>query len=109
EIDHFGSDHPKVEHVGSCLCRTANHSVRHGRSRQAHVAPNRNPSRLELLNVRAPNRVSAGLVELVGINPADVVGLEHLRTQSAADARGKRRAGGPPSSMKSLTAPGSCT
>ena len=39
--------------------------------------------RLELLHVGAADRVGAGLVELVGVDPSDVVGLEDLRVEHA--------------------------
>ena len=52
-------------------------------SRPTAIAP-----RLELLDVRAADRVRALLVELVRIEAADVVRLEDLRIEHAADAMG---------------------
>ena len=39
-------------------------------------APNGDPARLELLDVRTADRVRPFLVELLGVDPTDVVGLE---------------------------------
>ena len=55
--------------------------------------PDRDPPRLELLDVRTPDRIGALLVELVGIDPSHVVRLEHLRIEHAlmllVNARGR--------------------
>ncbi len=48
--------------------------------------PDRDPPRLELLDVGAADRVSAFLVEVVGINAPYVVGLENRGIQHRPDA-----------------------
>ena len=53
---------------------------------EPHVAPDRDPPRLELLDVGAADRVRAVLVELGRVDAADVVCLEDLRVEHGADA-----------------------
>ena len=85
EIDHLGPDHPEVENVGAAVGRAFDHRARHRRRRQAHVASDCDLARLELLDVGTADRVRALLVELLPVEPADVVGLEDLRAQHARD------------------------
>ena len=76
EIDHLRPDHPEVEHVGAAVGGAVDQRRGHRRRREAHVAADRDPPRLELLDVGAADRVRAFLVELVRVDAADVVGLE---------------------------------
>src|SRR4029453_12992432 len=55
--------------------------VGHARRRQAHVVSDGDPLRLELLDVRPPDRVAALLVQLARIEAANVVRLEDLRIE----------------------------
>ena len=85
EVDHLRADHAR----GRARRRRRR---RRRRSRaadiegeeSAHVAADGDPPRLEVLDVGAPDRVRALLVELVRIDAADVVGLEHLRVEHGA-------------------------
>ena len=86
EVDHLGPDHPDVDDVGARLGRAAHGRLGHRRRREPHVAPNCDRLGLELVDVGAADRVGAGLVELVGIDPADVVCLENLRVEHRGDA-----------------------
>ena len=86
EVHHLGADQPQIEHVGSRLGGAPHHRRGHLRAREAHVAADRDPPRLELLDVGAPDRVGAGLVEIVWIDAADVVCLEDLRVEHRGDA-----------------------
>ena len=82
--------------VGAGLGGTLDRRRRHRRRRQPHVAPDRDPPRLELLDVGAPDRVGALLVELGRVDPAHVVGLEHLRIEHRPDAMEPACDGRPP-------------
>ena len=88
EVDHLRSDQAQIRHIRAGVGRASHHGFRHGGRGQPHVAPDGDGARLELLHVRAPDRVRAGLVELVGIDPAYVVGLEHLGVEHGRDASG---------------------
>ncbi len=81
EIDHLGADEPELEHVGACLGRAADDGLGHRRRRDAHVVPDGDPLRLEHLDEGAADRVGTLLVELRGVDPAHVVGLENLRVE----------------------------
>ena len=48
-------------------------------------------SRLELLDVGAPDRAGAVLVELGRVDPADVVRLEDLGIEHREDANGRKK------------------
>ena len=62
--------------------------------------PDRDAPRLELLDVRAADRVGALLVELVGIDAPHVVGLENRGIQHKADAMSEAR---PRDGVRTLT------
>ncbi len=80
-VEHLGSHHPDVDDVCSGLGCAAHDRLRHRRRRQAHVPADCDLPWLELLDVATADLVGAGLVELVGIDPADVVRLEDLGLQ----------------------------
>ena len=76
EVHHLGADEADVDDVGAAVAGALDRGrVQLGR-RQAHVAPDRHAVRLEDLDVGAGGAVGAVGVELVGDEPADVVGLE---------------------------------
>ena len=96
EIDHLRSDHPQVEHVRAAVDGAVDQCRGHRRGGEPHVAADGDPLRLELLDVGAADRVRAFLVQLVGIETADVVGLEglgieHALTLAHAGERGSRQ------------------
>src|SRR5262249_58373913 len=68
----------EIETLGAGGRSPAHQRLLHRGRRDPHVAPDRHPPRLELLDVGAPDRLRARLVELVGIDPAHVVRLEGL-------------------------------
>ena len=80
-VDHLGAHKPEVEHVGPAVDRALDQRSRHRGRREAHVPPDGDPARLEVLDVRTPDPIRAVLVELRGVDPADVVRLEHLRVE----------------------------
>ena len=82
-VDHLRPDQPDVEDVGAAVGRALDRRGLHLRRHRPHVAPDRDPPRLELLDVGAADRVRALLVEFVRVDPADVVRLEHLRIEHA--------------------------
>ncbi len=86
EVDHLGPDEPEVEDVRAGRRGSLHHRCRHRRGRDAHVAADGDPFRLEVLDVRTADRPCAVLVELGGVDPADVVCLEDLRIEHASDA-----------------------
>ena len=81
EVEHLRPDQPEVEHVRAAVRGALDQRLGHRRRGDAHVAPDGDPARLELLDVRAPDRVRALLVELGRMEPADVVRLEDLRVE----------------------------
>ena len=96
-VDHLGADHPEVEDVRAAVSGAVDQRSRHRRRRDAHVAADRDAARLEVLDVRAADRVRALLVQLVRIDAADVVGLEdagieHGLTLAEAPARAAEQA-----------------
>ena len=109
EVDHLGADEPEVEDVGAAVRRALDQRCRHRGRREAHVPSDRDPPRLELLDVAPPDPVCAVLVQLGRVDSADVVRLEDGRVEHVADARGsnadRRRAarcGKPPRGAASL-------
>ena len=56
EIDHLRADEPEVEHVRAAVGGALAHGRRHRRRREPHVAPDGDPRRRELLDVRAADR-----------------------------------------------------
>ena len=87
EVEHLGADEPDVDHVGPGGRGALDRRLRHRRRRDAHVAPDGDPLRLELLDVGAPDRARAVLVDLARIDPADVVGFEDLRIEHRRDGK----------------------
>ena len=87
EVDHLGADHPEVGDVDAAVGDAVDHRLGHRRRREAHVAPDRDPPRLELLRERAPDRVRALLVELRRVERAHVVRLEGRGIEHGADAK----------------------
>ena len=87
EVEHLGADEPDVDDLGPGRRRALDRRLRHRRRRDAHVAPDGDLLRLELLDVGAPDRARAVLVDLVRIDPADVVRLEDLRIEHRRDAK----------------------
>ncbi len=81
EIEHLGADHADVDDIGAAVGRALDQRCGHRRRREPHVAADGDPARLELLDVRAPDRVGALLVELGRIEPAHVVRLEGSRVE----------------------------
>src|SRR5262249_34540201 len=86
EVDHLGSDQTELDDVGAAVRRALDHRLRDRRRGETHVPADRDPPRLELLDVRAPDAVSAVLVDLGRIDAAHVVGLEHLGVEHGPDA-----------------------
>src|SRR5205823_157478 len=99
EIGHLRPDEAEVENLGAGVGSAAHDGVGHRRGREPHVAPDGDPARLELVDVRTANGVSAGLVELILIDPADVVCLEGFWVEHGAD--GTERAADWPASPAS--------
>ena len=83
-VEHLRPDHPEVEDVGAALGSAAHRRGGHRRRRQSHVAPHRDPARLEVLDVRASDRVCALLVHLRRVQAPDVVRLEDLGVEHGA-------------------------
>jgi hypothetical protein len=77
-VEHLRPDHPDVEDARARLGDAVNERLLHGRGGEAHVAPDCDRGRLELLGVGTPDRVGALLVELAGVDAPDVVCLEDL-------------------------------
>ena len=91
EVEHLGPDHPEVQNVRAAVRGTRDHGRGHRRRVHAHVAADRDALRLELLHVGAADRVRALLVELLAVDPADVVRLENSGIEHRADATGSLR------------------
>ena len=89
-VDHLGPDEPEVEHVGAAVRGALDQRGGHRRRRDAHVAPDGDRARLELLDVGASDAVRALLVESRGMDAAHVVRLEDLRVEHGPDARDGR-------------------
>ena len=81
EVEHLRADQPEVEDVGARGRGALDHRRRHRRRGERMSRPTAMRSRLELLDVGAPDRVRAVLVELVRIDAAHVVRLEDLRVE----------------------------
>ena len=88
EVHDLGSDHAEIGHVRSAVGDSGRGSLGHRRRRQAHVAADRDPPRLELLRERAPDRIRARLVELRGVERTHVVCLESSRIEHRLDPTG---------------------
>jgi hypothetical protein len=82
-VDHLGAHHPEVEHVGTTVGGALDQRRGHRRCGEPHVPSDRDPARLEVLDVRAPDPVGAVLVELGRVDSADVVRLEDTRVEHA--------------------------
>src|SRR6187397_159922 len=63
-VEHLGTDHPEVEHVGAAVRRAVDHGGRHRRGADPHVAADGDPADPEVLDERAPDPVRAVLVDL---------------------------------------------
>ena len=85
-VEHLRADHPDVDDVGARVGRTLDRGARHRRRGEAHVPADRDPPRLELLDVGTADRVRAFLVEVVGVDAPHVVRLENRGIQHRADA-----------------------
>ena len=79
---------PRSYDVGAAVGGALDQRRAHRGRGEAHVAADRDPARLEVLDVGAADRVRALLVELVGVDAADVVGLEGLGIEHGHDAMG---------------------
>ena len=84
EVDHLRPDEPDVDHVGARLGRALDQRRRHRRRGEPRVAPDGDPLRRELLDVGAPDRARAVLVDLRRVDPAHVVRLEHVGIEHRA-------------------------
>ena len=102
EVDHLRADQTDVEHVGASVQRALHERGRHTGRGDAHVTTGCDSARLEVLDVRAADRVRAFLVELVRMDAADVVGLEHLRVEHGCDASESLGAAAPPPPPRDL-------
>jgi hypothetical protein len=78
EVDHLRPDEPDVQHVDAGVGGAARDGLGHRGGGEAHVAPDGDALRLEVLPVGAADRVGALLVQLGGVEAADVVRLEDL-------------------------------
>jgi hypothetical protein len=81
EIEHLRADHPEVEDICARVGCALAGGGRHRRRRETHVAPDGDARRRELVDVRTADRVGAGLVELLGVEAAHVIRLEHRRIE----------------------------
>ena len=75
-VDHLGADHPEVADVGAAVRGALHHGGGHRRRGDAHVAADGDRAGLEVLDVGAPDRVAALLVQLRAVEAANVVRLE---------------------------------
>ncbi len=91
-VEHLRADHADVDDVGARVGSAVDRRARHRRRRQAHVPPHGDAPRLEVLDVRTPDRVCAVLVELIGVDAPDVVRLEYRGIQHTADAMSEAQA-----------------
>ena len=94
EVDHLRSHHPEVEHVRAAVDGSVDQRGGHRGRREPHVAPDRDPPRLEVLDVGAADRVRALFVQFGRIDAANVVGLEDAGIEhglTLAEASGARR------------------
>ena len=64
EVEHLRADQPDVEDVRAAVGRALDHRLGHRRRGHRMSRPTAIRARLELLDVRAPDRVRAVLVEL---------------------------------------------
>ena len=88
EVDHLGADEPDVDHVCAAVRRALDHCGGHRGRGETHIAPHGDRARLEMLHVRAAHAVRAVLVELRGVEAANVVGLEHLGVEHGLTLEG---------------------
>src|SRR5262249_40153926 len=80
-IEHLGSDEPELYDLDAAVCEAVHDRRADRRRRYAHVPPDRDGTRLELLRVPPCDAVRAFLVQLRRIDPANVVGLEDGRIE----------------------------
>src|SRR3954453_12553148 len=105
EIDHLRAHEAKLEPVCARLGSAANGGLGHRGRRDPHVVPDGDPLRLKDLDEGPADRVRALLVELVPVDPADVVCLEDLRIEHGRMLRNERgRPGSRPLDAASLWA-----
>ena len=88
EIDHLRADQPELDDLCASLGRASHDRLRHRGRGEPHIPSYGDDFGLEFVDVGAADRVGAGLVQLVGIDPADVVGLEDLGIEHREDATG---------------------
>ena len=79
-VDHLGADHPEVVYVSAAVCGALDQRLSHRRSGEAHVASDGH-LRARSAPRTTPHGVRALLVDLRGVDPAHIVGLEHLRVE----------------------------
>ena len=91
-VEHLRADQADVDDVGARVGRALDHRARHRRRRQAHVPANGDPPRLEVLDVRPPDRVCALFVQLGRVDAPDVVRLENRGIQHKGDAMSEAQA-----------------
>ena len=97
EIQHLRADHSGVEHVRALRDHAVAIPAGELGSGQAHVAPEPDPQRARLLPAQAgehahegaPDELGDVAVDLLAVEPADVIGLEDLER----DRRGHGRRG----------------
>jgi hypothetical protein len=92
EVQHVGRDQAVVHDVGALRRRARDEGRGHRRRRQPHVAADADAPRAEVRREGAADGVGPLLVDLVGIGPPHVVGLEDV----GMEIHGCRRAGLPP-------------
>ena len=86
-IEHFGADEPDLDDIRPSGRCPLDHRLRHGGRRDPHVMPDRDLLRLELLDVRATDRVGAVFVQLRRVDPPDVICLEDFWIEHLRDAK----------------------
>ena len=64
EIEHLGPDQTDVGDICAAVSRSVDHRRRHARRRDAHVAPDGDGARLELLDIRTSDPVRSVFVDL---------------------------------------------
>ena len=78
EIEHVGAHHAVVDDVGPLAGRALDERRRHRRRREPHVARHGDALRAEVGDEAAADQARRLLVDLLGIESADVVGLEDV-------------------------------
>jgi hypothetical protein len=91
EIEHLRADQAELEDVRSAGDRAANRRLGHAGRGDPHVVPDGDPPRLKDLDERAADRLCPRLVDVGRVDPADVVGLEHLGIEHGRMLRNSER------------------